>query len=237
MSNIQPVYPSGLFQWVDRIDNADTDFANDINSVASDLISVEGTLGTTPQIEKTPPNNSSSIVYPSVDARLSDAMGGVQLPVGIFRAGPFPVNNVNSGEVVHFNADYDPYGLFNGTDVTINVSGWFYITVHVNWSWWNNGFVHTFLAINGASNSVDQEIIDWQFSGNTGGGNIPNIPRWQQFGKRPRIVHLPWQGHVTAGNRISVYNENGTSNSSLSVLYAVMKVSMLKTIPSTAAEV
>lgn len=234
MSNVVSVYPNGLFQWIDRIDEVDIDFAGDVNSIASDLISTETTLGTNPQIEKTSPNGSPPVAYSTVDARISDAMNNALVPVCILRSSPFAVNNTSAGVVTPFNLIYDPYNMFNGTDMTINVNGWFIFTVHQTWSWWNDGYVHTYLTTSG--NNVDEHLIDWAFSGNTGAGGFvgpggQTTTRWQQFGNRPRIAHISWQGRCTTGERVSVLAENGTSNPSLRVSYTAFKCSMIKTLP------
>lgn len=238
MTNVVPVFPNGLFQWTDRIDEVNIDFAEDINSVASDLISVENTLGTNPQIEKNSPNGSPPVTYGDVDDRISDAMNNALVPVCILRSAPFAVNNTLAGVTTPFNLVYDPYNMYNGTDLTINVNGWFMFTVHQTWSWWNDGYSHTYLTTSG--NNVDEDLIDWTFAGNvqgSGGGVIgPNgqtTTRWQQFGNRPRIAHISWQGRCTPGERVSVLAENGTSNASLQVTYTAFKVSMIKTLSSS----
>lgn len=231
MSNVVPVYPNGLFQWTDRIDQVNIDFANDINSVASDLISVENTLGINPQIEKSPPNNLPLISYASVDARISDAMGNVQLPVCILIANSFNVNNTADGMLTPFNLVYDPFGMFNGTDITIVENGWYLFTCHQTWKWWDDGYAHTYLQTNG--NTVDEDLIDWEFSGNGNAEDTQDLPRWQRnSGKRSRINHISWQGRCSPGERISILAENGSSNSSAQVSYTALHVSMIKELPA-----
>lgn len=227
MTNVVPVFPSAIFTWVDRVDQVNIDFANDINSVASDLISVESTLGSNPQTEKNPPNSTPAISYSTVDSRISDAMGNAQLPVCILRAGPFVVNNTSSGQLTNFNSIYDPYGMFNGNDITITTNGWYLFTCHQTWSWWNDGYSHTFLTTNG--NNVDEDLIDWGFSGNSSSSS--GVPRWQKFGLRSRIAHISWQGRCTPGERVSILAENGTSNTAMQVTYTALHVSMIKTLP------
>lgn len=233
MTHVVPVFPSGTFTWTDRVDNVNVDFANDINSVASEIISTETTLGVNPQVEKSPPNkNQSKITYSSVDARISDAMGGVQLPICVLRTtNPFSVPNSSSGLLTNFTFSYDPYGFYNGTDITINTTGWYFITSHNQWNWWDNGYSHNFISLSG--NLVDQDVIDWNTSWNTGSG----IPRWQKFGKRSRITHLVWQGTLSVGERVSVFSENGTSNSGLEITYSALHLSMLKMNPTSAPAV
>ena len=231
LSNVVPTYPNGLFQWTDRVDQVNIDFANDINSVASDLISVENTLGINPQIEKNPPNPTPTVTYSSADARISDAMSNAQLPVCILRAGSFNVNNTAVGVLTPFTAVYDPFGMFNGTDITIVENGWHLFTCHQTWSWWNDGYAHTYLQTNGST--VDEDLIDWEFSGNGNAEDTQDLPRWQRpSGQRSRINHITWQGRCSPGERISLLAENGSSNSSIQVSYTAMHVSMIRTLPA-----
>lgn len=228
MSNVVPAFPNALFTWTDRVDQVNIDFANDINSVASDLISVENTLGTNPQTEKNPPNAKKKIKYSTVDARISDAMANAQLPAVILRSNSFVVNNTSAGDLTNFNKSYDPFGMYNGTDLTIVQDGWYYFTVHQTWQWWNDGYSHTMLTTNG--NIVDEDVINWEFAGNKTGANA-DIPRWQKFGLRSIIAHVNWQGRCAQGERISVLAENGTSNTKMQVTYTSLKASMVKTLP------
>lgn len=229
MSNVTPIYPNGIFSWTDRVDQVNVDFANDINSVASDLISIETVLGTNPQVEPHPPNGSLPVTYANVSSRITDAMQNNQLPVTILRASPFTVNNSSAGQLTPFNAIYDPFSMYNGTDMTIKQDGWYVFTVHQTWSWWNDGFSHTFLTTNG--NTVEEDVIDWEFAGNGNDKSDQSTPRWQRFGLRSRIAHLVWQGRCSAGERISVLAENGTSNSNMQVTYTAFKTHMVKTLP------
>lgn len=229
MSNVTPIYPSGIFAWTDRVDQVNIDFANDINSVASDLISVEQTLGANPQVEPIPPNGGLPVTYANVSNRISDAMNNNQMPVAILRTGTFTVGNSSAGQTTNFNAVYDPFGMYNGTDLTIKQNGWYVFSVHQTWSWWNDGYSHTYLTTNG--NTVEQAVINWEFAGNVSDEETDEVPRWQRFGLRPIINHLFWQGRCGPGERISVIAENGTSNSNMQVTYTAFKVHMVRTLP------
>lgn len=235
MSNVVPIYPSAVFTWVDRVDQVNIDFANDVNSVASDLISTEITLGINPQIEKNPPNGKTSVSYSSVDARISDAMTNNQLPVVRLKGVEQNVPANLSGVLNKYVASFDPYGLYNGSDITININGWWYITNIQRWDWWGDGFVHQTLTLNGQGNVLTEDIIDWAFSGNVLETNIPDdVPRWQLFGLRPRVSTVAWQGILQKGDRISVYSENGTSHSSFGLDDFVLSASCLRILPAGA---
>ena len=234
MSNVVPIYPSAIFSWVDRVDQVNIDFANDINSVASDLISVEATLGANPQNESNPPAGGQPVTYSNVSARISDAASAALMPVCVLRSGGFVVDNVSSGMLTPFTSIYDPYSMFNGTDITTTANGWFLFTVHQTWSWWNDGYTHTYLQTNG--NTVEEDLINWEFAGNIKSDEESDeVPRWQRFGKRTRTAHLVWQGRCSVGERVSILAENGTSNTAMQVTYTALHVAMLKKLPSTLA--
>src|SRR6266478_5160794 len=79
LSNVKPVYPNSIFPWLDRVDNQDIDFANDINSVVAEVESTETILGTRPQVEAAPPTGGA-VSYSTVSSRISDAMTNAQMP-------------------------------------------------------------------------------------------------------------------------------------------------------------
>lgn len=230
MTNIKPVFPSAIFTWTDRVDGVSLDMAADINTVASDLISVETTLGVNPQIEPTPPTGIP-ITYASVSTRVSDAMTNTRLPVCYLFSASQNNNNVSSGILNTYQVNYDPYNMFNGTDLTIPSNGWWSITSEQTWNWWNSGYSRQYLALNGSSNVLCEDFIDWTFSGNV--GIAPFVPRWQIYGKRPRTTHVNFQGLLHQGDRISIYSENGTSSATLGLVNLKLKASMLKVVSGT----
>jgi hypothetical protein len=234
VSNVVPVFPNGFFTWVDRVDQVNVDFANDINSVASDLISVETILGTNPQIEPSPPGGGTPLTYATVSNRISDAMSNAQLPGCVLSMRKVTLSNTAVAIANNYTANYDPYHMFNGTDITIPVSGWWIITNAQRWDWWGDGYVHQTLTVNGQGNILAEDIIDWAFSGNVVDVDLDNeTPRWQVFGLRPRISNVVWQGILTAGSRISVFSENGTSNTSFGIDDAILSAACLRTLPSS----
>src|ERR1700735_744295 len=76
------VYPTGIISWVPRINCVDIVWANDPNSLANEITSIEQTVGVNPQIEKSPPTTIAgpTVSYGNVDARVSDAMNNNLLP-------------------------------------------------------------------------------------------------------------------------------------------------------------
>src|SRR5580692_11090897 len=136
MTNIQPVYPNGILSWTDRTDDVNEVDANDVNTLASDLISVETTLGTTVEIEPSPPVGTP-ITYSSASARITDAMNNRQMPVSSLVSNSAVVGNTTTGVMNKYVVAYDPYGVYNGNDITIPSDGWWYISASQIWQWWN----------------------------------------------------------------------------------------------------
>lgn len=234
MSNVVPVYPSGIFTWTDKVDLQDADLAENINSVASDLISVENTLGTNPEIESQMPVGNPK-TYSNVSNRISDAMNNNNLPVCTIAVAQFYVNNSSSGSRNAYQIALDPFNMFNGTDLTIPANGWYILSSFQRWDWWNDGFSHHYKTLNGQSNIIDEDVVDWTFAGNVvqGTNNPGLLPRWQIFGKRPICTKTWWQGALHEGDRISVYSENGTSNAAHHVSNSLLKACMVRSLEGT----
>lgn len=234
-SNVVPVYPNAVFPWVDRVDQVNIVFAEDVNPLASEIESIETTVGTTPQVESSPPNGGSPITFPSVSSRISAAMNNTELPTVSLGASTFTCPNNTSGSKVPYQVDFDPFGCYNGTDFTAPAGGWWIVTTVQNWSWWSDGYSHHMCCLNGLSNILHEDFIDWEFPGNL----IPSVgsypgpivtPRWWEFGKRNVRSSTTWQGLLNAGDKISVYAENGTSNPSHSVSGLTLKAVMIKSV-------
>lgn len=240
-SNVNPVYPSGVFQWTDRVDNQSIDYANDINSAVAEVESIEATLGTNPQIETGIPAGSP-VTYSTVSARITDAMTNVNLPYVSLISNSVPVPYNSAGIRCPFKANLDPYHCYNGTDITVPASGWWSIQSTATWSWNNTGYFHHSCCLNGASNVLHDHIFDCQFAGNvTGLQYAPNgapisqstlTPRFYQYGKRQITTHTSFEGLLHAGDNVSVYLENGTGIANLSVPAINLKGVLLRTLPS-----
>lgn len=249
MSSVKSVFPNGIFNWTDRVNEVNIVFANDTNSLAAEVISVENTLGENPQIEKSPPAGGNDISYTSVDARISDAMNNAQMPAVFLQKDLLQLDNVSGGILNTYDVAYDPFGMHNGIDVTVPVFGWWIVDTFQTWGYWNDGYVHHMFAIDGLNNIVSEDLVDWEFSGNialktpnsvnlnniTGGTTTPvsqvnpgGLPRWLQYGKRSRITRTFWQGLAYKGQRFSVYSENGTSNSAYPLLNIGLRAVMVQ---------
>lgn len=242
LSNVQPVYPSGIFPWTDRVDNQSIDFANDINSTVAEVEMLETILGTNPQIETGIPAGIP-ITYPTVSARITDAMNGTNLPYVSLTANSVPVTYNSAGVLCPFKTNLDPYSCYNGTDITIPASGWWNITSVATWSWYNTGYLHHSCCLNGSANVLHDHIFDCQFSGNIQGlvyspnGNPVQgsnlTPRFYQYGKRQFTTKTEFSGLLHAGDRISIYLENGTGHANITVPAVNLRGVLLRTLPPT----
>jgi hypothetical protein len=243
LSNVQPVYPNGIFPWVDRVDQENIVFAEDVDSLAAEVESIENTIGTTPNIEPKPPQGGQPLVYSSISSRISDAMDNAQLPTVKLSNSSFTCGNNNAGFMLPYFVDFDPFRCYNGTDITVPASGWWIVTSTHTVDWWNDGYWHHYLCFNGFDNILDDDIIDWEFSGNVvptvsfgdgfdlGFTEFPLVtPRWWQFGKRSRTTRTTWQGLLHAGDRVSTFAENGTSNAAHVARGLSVSAIMIKTV-------
>lgn len=252
MTAVRSIYPSGIFAWTDRVNQEDIDFANDPNSLASEIISIENTLGANSQVERFLPVGNA-ITYPTVSARISDAMTNQQLPVVELRKTSTIVPNNTFGNMNTYKAVYDPYFSFNGSDLTIPADGWWYVSASQSWTNWQDGYSYMIMTLNGASNIVDATLFNWEFPGNFlgvaqpnqgpgagGGGRFQVIPNATGPGNsgsgptlRPITTSVNFQGLVHKNDRFSIFSENGTSNASHLVNNLVLKASMLRKVTGT----
>lgn len=240
MSAVRPAYPNSVFTWTDRVNNEDIDYANDINSVASDLISVESTLGANPQIETNAPVGLP-VTYPTVSARISDAMTNTQMPICELRNNNIAVPNITAGNLNPYLVSFDPHNLFNGFDLTIPSNGWWIVTATQRWPGWTDGYSHMTLCLNGASNIVDETLLNWEFPGNSVVAGVPG--RWQLpqavgVGGGPGtlrsiLTSVFFQGLAHVGDRFSVFSENGTSLAQHVLTSLTLKASMIRKITGT----
>lgn len=235
LSNVQPTYPAGIFPWTDRVDQQNIVFAEDVNPLAAEIESIENTIGTTPNVEPNPPQGGSPVVFASISARISAAMNNSQLPVVSLGNSSFTCPNNTSGSLIPHFVHFDPFNCFNGTDITAPAGGWWIVTTAQQWNWWNDGYSHHMLCLNGFNNILHEEFVDWEFPGNivpisqTFPQALPT-PRWWQFGKRPVRTTVTWQGLLNKGDRLSVLAENGTSNPGHVINNIILKAVMIKSV-------
>lgn len=224
-SDVTPSFPEGIFPWQDRLDEQNIVYANDPNSLAAEVESIESTLGAMPHLESNPVAGPQ-IQFVSVNQRLDYLTAQQQVPlVQISSQGQQIPNHVaagvNWGQYNSYGTvAYDPYTLWNGSDVTAPVTGWYYVDAVTYWPWSQSGYVASHLLINSALRDTDR--WDWGFPQNVQGG------AWQGYSDvaRPGCTHVTYSGIVNQGNRIRVMSENGTTTSPVTAENLRLSVSM-----------
>lgn len=228
---VTAVYPNGIVPWSPRVDNQDTIYAKDPNTLAAEIQAVEGALGANPHIEKTRPTGGS-VKYTNVDARMHDLLVGGQKPV-VYLSNPntFYVkassDNIGAkgvptiggvpGYVNAYRVSYDPFGYYNGNDITIKATGWYSIWLGQRIYWWSSGVAQLFLLYSGASGEagvaaeIASDFWTWDFPANKSGG---------VWIKRNKFMRATWEGPLQKGQRIYGVTWNGTSQGQMKVDWA-----------------
>ena len=215
MSNFQALFPAAVVSWTDRRDQLDIVFAADPNSLAAEIIAIENTLGVMPQVEKNP-ISGNPVTYASVDARISAVQQAQQLPVVALRQQNIFIGSDEApgGALNTYQTLFDPFKMYNGNDVTLPVNGWYVISAHQQWDWWDSGWCRHGVYINGTG-LLDETFVRFDLEGNVDGG------KWWH---RNQSASVFWQGPLGAGTRVSVYSENGTSDDDHRVVYMTLHV-------------
>lgn len=222
MSNVNPVFPKSIFSWSDRVDEVSNVMANDPNSIASDLISVEKTIGVMPHVEKSP-FFGPALTYPTIDARISDANAGSGHPWAQMGLKPMNVNGGNvfaanvgnaPGKANVYTPRYDPFNFYNGSDATVSVDGVYSISAWQEWQFNTSGYVAMHLFIwSPASLATHDGGPAWQNMGRFD-WNFPQggPTRWDRtgFNERLGMTTLNWMGAIGKGWRVQLVSENGT---------------------------
>jgi hypothetical protein len=225
----QAIFPKATFSWgTDRVDNQDIVFANDPNSLAAEVGAIETTVGAMPQVEKSP-FVGNPVTYGSVDARISDVAAGNLNPYcSISVSNFFVFNNQGPGSRWgHFNTFskvFDPFGYYNGTDITIQASGLYIITGAQQWNWHDSGYLFHSLYLAGLWSAGHR--WDWSAFAGSGPGAFEN-DRFANTG-------WTWMGALAAGTRVQVVSENGTSFNSYPVGSSYVKLYCLRKLPQSA---
>jgi hypothetical protein len=219
------VYPNGIVPWINRVDLINTVYAADPNSLAAEIIAIETTVGTNPQIESAPPVGNP-VTYSTLSARVHDVQMGNQLPVCTVVNQSFEVHgNSPTGVQNSYSKVLDPFGMYNGTDITVKTPGWYDITATQGAGWASSGYAHFTLNISGVE--VTNDFWNWDFPANQPGG------QWRSAASAPgrgHIMSMSWQGIIQANQRISVSTENGTGSSTMSCSASWLRVSFRRAV-------
>lgn len=235
-----PIYPKALSSWTDRINQVDTVWAKDPNTLAAEIISIEQTVGTMAQVEPFPPVGNP-VTYSSLSARVTDTLLGRQRPyVSLYN----PAFNVGYGTAPDdgvynvYKKLYDPWNYFNGSDITIQSAGLYLIDVYQAWAPFTSGYMQLTLVINGVWTRGD--LWQWNFPsdgpvispGGTvsfGGPNNPVIPsQVNRYPRRNANTGFLWMGSLGKGDRVRVTSENGTVLNPYPALNASLKAYYLR---------
>jgi hypothetical protein len=223
------IFPSGIASWVNRINNVNVVWAADPNFLATEIIAIETYIGENPQIEPSPPIGKA-VTYSSLSARVTAAMNNANM-IGVSMLNDHGFF-IQAGQQL-FNSypfvRYDPYKIWNGTDLTIPVNGWWSIRADQRWNQKGNNFHGQnilFLYVNGAW--VDMEIWDWS---NTIAANPYNYPA--NVLASNGWTKLVWMGLLHKGDRVQLLSANGTFCPGIQVTNCTLKAVCLQTLPTT----
>lgn len=218
-------YPENILAWTDRLDEQDIVWANDPNSLAAEVSAIETTLGAMPQLESNPVAGPQ-VNFVSVNQRLDYMTFGQQIPVVQLTSNSQSISS-HQGSASNYGAYnsygtaiYDPYTLWNGSDVVVPTTGWYYVDAVQYWPWSVSGYTALHLLI--SSTLQDTDLWDWELTQNKQGG------AWQGYSDiaRPGCTHVKYSGIINQGARIRVVSENGTATSSVIAENMRLSVSM-----------
>jgi hypothetical protein len=221
------IFPNSILSWTNRVDQVNVIWANDPNTLAAEIIAIENTLGVTPQVEENP-YAGNPITYNSVGARISDVLAGNQMPYCSVSVSQDAVYNNQGpgtffGHVNTFQKIYDPFGFYNGSDITIQASGLYLITGSQQWGWHDSGYLRHSLYCGGV----------W-FAGMRWDWNFADFGPAFYEPSRPANTSFTWLGPLAAGTRVQVISENGTSFNPFPISNSWMRLYCLRKLPPNA---
>lgn len=224
-----PVYPKALASWTSRIDQVDTVWANDPNTLAAEILAVEKTLGTMPQVEGSVPVGSP-VTYGSVSARISDAMLQAQHPYVELHRANF---NVGYGTALDGYGTWNTYSVvednwhyFNGSDITIKAPGVYILDAYQTWSAFHSGWMMLKMAVNGTYARGDR--WDWNSFPTSGPHDAAYWERWA-------VTSFTWMGKLNTGDRVRIASENATTNSPYNIINSTLRLYYLRSLTSAQA--
>jgi hypothetical protein len=231
-------YPNAQFSWgTDRVDGITVDWANDVNSLAAEVVAVEGAVGDNPQNEPYLPADSTGFNaagpnFSSASQRMSAITNGTMTPVvslsfdelyipNTFSCGP----GTQYGFWNNWDRRYDPWNCYNGVDITCPASGWWIVSSGQWWDWYSTGYHrHSFWC---GGDFYRHDFWDWDFDGNRYGGYW-----WtNDYVQRPTFTSFTWQGVILAGQRMQILSENGTPHTPHRTYNGDFKATWIRSVP------
>jgi hypothetical protein len=184
-------YPNGVKVWSPRVNQRDDVEADDVNSLAAEIIAIQTTLGLSPAIDTSV--NGDHIDHQTVSQRLHDIQSGYNRPVVRLEGNAIIPNAAEIPiDFAAIAAQIDSDGAFDGVGITIPRSGWWVLTGDCRWPINTNGFRLLALTFSGTN----------ELSGQTSPGT--------GFFVRTSVS---WQGNLTKGAkiRLNAYQNSGAS--------------------------
>lgn len=222
-----PVYPKALASWTDRINNVNTVWAADPNSLAAEIISMEQTLGTMPQVEGGVPVGSP-VTYSSVSSRISAAMTSANNPYVELSNSNFNVGygTWNDGVFNTYKVVEDNWKYFNGSDITAKAPGVYIIDAYQTWEYYTSGYLYLMLAINNSFARGDM----WKW-------NFPSSgPHDASYEGRWATTAFTWMGKLNTGDRVRIASANNTAKSPYPVVNSSLRMYYLRSLTSAQAK-
>lgn len=231
-----PIYPSAIASWTDRIDQADTVWAKDPNSLAAEIVSMEKTLGTMPHVEGSVPVGNP-VTYSSVSARISAVMLGSNMPYVSLYLNPFNLTYGGTpGQAVYntYKPLQDQYGYFNGQDITIQATGRYLIDAYQGWEPHNQGWLSISLVYQNGIFSGGTTMLPGSvfLRGDTWNWDLSPVNKYNPEDSNGN-TGLTWMGVLQKGVRVRVASQNGTTRNPYRVLNGSLKLQYLGADPNT----
>lgn len=222
------VYPGGIFAWNPRVDQVNTVFANDPNTLATEVQGIEATVGTNPQIEPAPPVGVS-VTYATLSSRVTDAMNNAQMPYVILSnpSGFFIAQGAQQFNV--YQVVQDPSRIWNGSDITIPCNGYWSVRADQKWNQHGNNFRGgnvLFLVLNGNKTAfLDAQIWDWSAAfANSQFNYASNVFQSNGYSR------VAWEGLLHKGDRLQILSANSTFCPGIQVTNMTLKAHCVRTV-------
>lgn len=205
------VYPNSVLSWTPRVDQVNVVYANDPNTLAVEVQAVEATVGTTPQVESSPPAGSP-VAYSTLSSRVSAANNNALLPyVSVSNTPGFFIGQGAQQWNRYPTQVADPYSIWNGSTLTIPTSGWWSIRADQKWNQHGNNFYGLnllFLYLNWVW--IDVDLWVWNNTIGTGQpySGAPNYP--SNIMGSNGWTRLIWEGLLHKNDNIALLSANAT---------------------------
>lgn len=195
-------YPNGIVAWTPRVDFTDIVWAADPNSLASEIMALETYVGTQPQNEASPPTGST-VNYATMSARLSAANNNALLPFCYLVNTTRNYCKAGAQQYNSYGSNVDPYGMYNGNDITIPCDGYWIVRTQQRWNCLGydvDGWNFHFLYLN--NNWLDFHWWQWDLPpSNVFPTNILGSYGWNS---------VTWAGLLHQGDRLQTLACNAT---------------------------